>query len=214
MPISRTSATRSQLAATYPFLIVFSGHHEYVTTHEYDLIERYRSLGGNLMYLFANDFFWRIAQVRKRDGADERSGVTFGRPQAGPFIGVQYRGNDRGEHEGQWIVRDTTAAPWLFKDTGLRRGSRLGSGGIEIDATAPSSPVGTRGFLAEIPNLYGHGFTAQMTYYKTRPARRYSRQARSTSSSRYSSPTSLCQIRVLVGTLRAHDGCSRTSGHD
>src|SRR5581483_5619465 len=40
------------------------------------------------------------------------------------------------------------------------------AGGIEIDQTAPSSPRGTT-ILAEIPNLYGPGFTAQMTYYET-----------------------------------------------
>jgi N,N-dimethylformamidase beta subunit-like, C-terminal len=152
-----------QLAAAYD-LIVFSGHHEYVTTNEYDLIERYRDLGGNLMFLFANDFFWRIV---KDGNVMERTAQwrDLGRPEAG-LIGVQYRGNDRGEHKGPWIVRDTSAAPWLFKDTGLRRGSRFGSGGIEIDATAPSSPVGTR-VLAEIPNLFSPGFTAQMTYYET-----------------------------------------------
>jgi len=152
-----------QLALAYD-LIVFSGHHEYVTTHEFDLIERYRNLGGNLMFLFANDFFWRIV---KYGNVMERTAQwrDLGRPEAG-LIGVQYRANDRGRRKGPWIVRDTAATPWLFKGTGLRRGSRFGSGGIEIDATAPSSPVGTR-VLAEIPNLYGRGVTAQMTYYET-----------------------------------------------
>jgi hypothetical protein len=36
-----------------------------------------------------------------------------------------------------------------------------------IDATAPSSAPGTR-VLAEIPDLYGPGFSAQMTYYEQR----------------------------------------------
>ena len=44
--------------------------------------------------------------------------------------------------------------------------SHGGGFGIEIDATAPSSPPDTR-LLAEIPDLYGAGFTAQMTYYET-----------------------------------------------
>src|SRR4051794_31872969 len=52
-------ASGSELAGDYD-LIVFSGHHEYVTTHEYDVIEEYRDLGGNLMFLSANAFFWRI----------------------------------------------------------------------------------------------------------------------------------------------------------
>ena len=36
------------------------GHEEYVTTHAYDIVERYRDLGGNLMFLSANSFFFRV----------------------------------------------------------------------------------------------------------------------------------------------------------
>ena len=46
------------------------------------------------------------------------------------------------------------------------RGREWGDFGIEIDATAPSSPTGTT-MLAQIPNGYRPGFTAQMTYYET-----------------------------------------------
>ena len=52
----------------------------------------------------------------------------------------------------------------------------LGGYGIEIDSLAPESPPGTI-VLAEIPDLYGPGFTAQMSYYETPRARRCSRQA-------------------------------------
>ena len=45
-------------------------------------------------------------------------------------------------------------------------GDGMGSGGIEIDATSTSSPKDLH-VLAEIPNLFGPGFTAQMTYYET-----------------------------------------------
>ena len=48
----------------------------------------------------------------------------------------------------------------------VRRGSAISSGGVEIDATTSASPKGIR-VLADIPNLYGLGFTAQMTYYET-----------------------------------------------
>src|SRR5262249_47243188 len=96
----------------------------------------------------------------------------FGRPEAA-LIGVQYRANDDGTRKGLYVVRDLNAAPWLFRGTRLRNGSRFGGFGytggpfgIEIDATAPSSPHGTH-VLAEIPNLYGPGYTAQMTYYRT-----------------------------------------------
>jgi hypothetical protein len=151
------------LAASYD-LVVFPGHHEYVTTREYDAAQRYRDLGGNLMFLSANNFFWRV--VRRGDTITRTERWRdLGRPEAG-LIGVQYRGNDRGQHKGPWIVDGRDAAPWLFEGTGLADGSRLGYGGIEIDATTPSSPPGTR-VLAEIPHLFGPRFTAQMSYYET-----------------------------------------------
>ena len=53
-------ASGRALAAAYD-LVVFPGHHEYVTSKEYDLVQQFRDAGGNLMFLFANDFFWRIA---------------------------------------------------------------------------------------------------------------------------------------------------------
>jgi hypothetical protein len=160
----RAAQSGRQLADAYD-LIVFSGHHEYVTTHEYDVVERYRDLGGNLMFLAANNFFWKIdlhgsVMTRVAEWRD------LGRPEAA-LIGVQYRANDAGGHRGPWLLRHADSTPWLFADTGLANGDGLGSGGIEIDATALSSPRSVK-VIAEIPNLYGHGFTAQMTYYETK----------------------------------------------
>ena len=79
------------LASAYD-LIVFPGHHEYVTTHEYDLVQSYRDLGGNLAFLSANNFFWRVV----RNGAVMEKTEQWrddGRPEAS-LIGVEYRGND------------------------------------------------------------------------------------------------------------------------
>src|SRR5205823_12820147 len=73
---------------------------------------------------------------------------------------------DRGTHRAPWIVRHAEAASWLFAGTSLKDGSTFGNGGIEIDKTATASPRGVQ-VLAEIPNLFGPGFTAQMTYYET-----------------------------------------------
>jgi hypothetical protein len=150
-----------ELARAYD-LIVFPGHHEYVTAHEYDVVRRFRDLGGNLAFLSANNFFWRVdlhagVMTRTREWRD------LGKPEDA-LIGVRYRGNDHGGHRGAWIVRDPL--PWLFAGTGLTRGSTFGSGGIEIDAKGPDSPPGTD-VVAEIPDLFGKGFTAQMTYYRT-----------------------------------------------
>src|SRR5262249_23834042 len=41
-------------------LVVFPGHEEYATTGTWNAIERYRNLGGNLAFLSANDFFYRV----------------------------------------------------------------------------------------------------------------------------------------------------------
>jgi hypothetical protein len=151
------------LAQAYD-LIVFPGHHEYVTSREYDLVEGYRDLGGNLAFLSANNFFWRV--VRHGDTIEKTvQWRDLGRPEAA-LIGVQYRANDRGTHRYPWIVRRAPASGWIFAGTGLRTGSRLGSGGIEIDAATASSPRGLQ-VLAEIPDLFGPGYTAQMTYYET-----------------------------------------------
>ena len=148
-------------------LIVFPGHHEYVTKREFDAIERFRDLGGNLMFLSANNFFWRV----ERDGTTLRQiGMwrDLGRPEAA-LVGVQYVAY--GSHlRGPYTVVAAKGAPWLFQATGFRNGSRFGSFGIEIDRVTAASPRGTR-VLAEIDNRQGRILMGQMTYYEKRSAR-------------------------------------------
>ena len=149
-------------------LVIFPGHHEYVTDSEYRAVTDFRNRGGNLAYLSANNFYWRIVKrgnlmIRTQRWRD------IGRPEA-RLIGVQYLHADFGQRRGPWIVRSVRAAPWLFAGTRLRRGSRFGSGGIEMDQTTAASPPGTR-VVAEIPNCTGIGLTAQMTYYERRGAK-------------------------------------------
>jgi hypothetical protein len=157
-----------QLAAAYD-TIVFEGHEEYVTAHEYDLVQRFRDLGGNLMFLSANNFFWHVderntAHTLLKIGEWRQSG----RPEAG-LIGAQYRANDDGQHRAPYTVENSAAAPWLWENTGLTDGSvfggEVGGFGIEIDGTAAESPPGTI-VLASIPDLLGPGLTAEMTYYE------------------------------------------------
>jgi hypothetical protein len=116
------------------------------------------------MFLSANNFFWRVVR-RGRTLTRVAKWRDVGRPEAA-LVGVQYIASDRGERQRSFVVRNAAPVPWLFEGTGLRTGSRFGSYGIEIDATAPSSPPGTI-VLAEIPHLFGRGRTAQMTYYET-----------------------------------------------
>lgn len=156
------------LARAYD-LVVFEGHEEYVTSHEYDVVQRFRDLGGNLIFLSANNFFWHVdkhGQVIGKVGEWRQAG----RPEAA-LIGDEYVANDNGQHRGQFVVQNAAAAPWLWQGTGLGDGSTFGSEvggfGIEIDGVAPQSPPGTL-VVAQIPDLLGPGKTAQMTYYELR----------------------------------------------
>jgi hypothetical protein len=143
-------------------LVVFAGHEEYVTAHEYDLVRRYRDLGGNLMFLSANNLFWKVVfHGRKmRRLAEWRN---LGRPEAG-VVGVQYVASNYGAQQAPYVA-DTGGAPWAFAGTGLAAGDRFGRYGYEIDMRSPASPPGTV-LLASIPDLMGPGRTAEMTYYE------------------------------------------------
>ncbi|MGN6430438.1 MAG: N,N-dimethylformamidase beta subunit family domain-containing protein [Gaiellaceae bacterium] len=150
------------LAAKYD-LIVFPGHEEYVTAHEFDLIRRYRDLGGNLMFLSANNLFWKVVfhgHVMRRVGQWR----AFGQPEAA-IVGVQYVASNYGAQQAPYIA-DTTGAPWAFAGTGLATGVRFGRYGYEIDMRSPASPPGTI-VLGSAPDLMGPGKTAEMTYYET-----------------------------------------------
>jgi hypothetical protein len=155
-----------RLASLYN-LVVFSGHEEYVTQHMFSTVERYRDLGGNLAFLSANNFF---ARVHIRAGRMTCVGHfrDFGEPEA-QLVGVQFVGWYRRRYRNRpYVIRSISAAPWLFKGTGLRPGDSFGFRyGVEIDALAPSSPPSTHA-IAEIPSIFGPGKTAQMTYYRTR----------------------------------------------
>jgi len=148
-------------------LVVFPGHSEYMTAHAYDVVERYRDLGGRLVFLSANNFFWKV----EKQGSTMRRVKLWrndGRPEA-RLAGVQYRANDDGARQGPFTVVAAEAAPWLFEKTGLENGSTfgetLGGYGIEIDTTTPDSPPGTT-VLARIIDLFGPGLSAEMTYYE------------------------------------------------
>jgi hypothetical protein len=149
------------LASAYD-LIVFPGHHEYVTEREYDAVEQYRDLGGNLAFLSANNFFWKV--TRRGDLMTRvKQWRDLGRPESA-LIGVQYFGNDNGSHRNPWIVQNPHAANGLFASAGLAKGDGLGVAGIEVDGLTPHSPRNVK-VLAEV--AWRHSKTAHMTYYTT-----------------------------------------------
>ena len=131
-----------------------------MSRREYDAVVGFRNRGGNLMFLSANNFFWRtvISHNRMTRVAKWRD---VGRPEAA-LIGIQYIGNDNGTHRDAYHVRNTQSAPWLFAGTNLTIGSTFSSFGIEIDKIASSSPRGTH-VLAVLPNLLGPGRTGPAT---------------------------------------------------
>ena len=159
--------TAEELIRLYDF-VLFPGHTEYVTRHEYDLIRNYRDLGGNLAFLSANNFFWEV-RLQGRTLRRTRLWREMGRPESS-VLGAQYRANDDGRRQKPFVVRSGSTAPWLWAGTGLGDGStfgeELGGYGIEIDAATTFTPLGAI-VLAEIPDVFGPGLTAQMTYYET-----------------------------------------------
>ncbi|HEX6490069.1 MAG TPA: N,N-dimethylformamidase beta subunit family domain-containing protein [Gaiellaceae bacterium] len=151
------------LARTYD-LIVFPGHEEYVTAHAYGLVRRYRDLGGNLLFLSANNFFWKVVRqgpYLTRVGEWRQ----LGRPEAG-LVGVQFDAGDYGGRQAPYTVTGAASEPWVFAGTGLVNGASFGRYGFEIDKRSPASPPGTH-VLATITNLMGPGDSAEMTYYQT-----------------------------------------------
>ena len=156
-------ASGAELARRYD-LVVFPGHEEYVTRHEYDVVERYRDArrqprvpGGE-----------QPLSPRGQVGATlvrHAPWRKLGRPEAG-VVGVQYVGSDHGQRQAGYTVTGAATTPWAFADTGLVDGDVFGRYGIEIDARTAASPHGI-GVLARIPNLLGAGRSAEMTYYET-----------------------------------------------
>lgn len=149
-------------------LVVFPGHTEYVTEHEYDVVERFRDLGGRLIFLSANNFFWKVVRSGK-EIRREKLWRDLGRPEAS-LLGVQYRANDDGSRQGVYYVVAADRVPWLFAGTGLANGSTIGDAvggfGIEVDGTTPDSPPGTV-VVGLVPSLFGPGVHGEMTYYET-----------------------------------------------
>ena len=110
-------------------LVVFPGHTEYVTEHAYDVVQRFRDLGGSLIFLSANNFFWKV----EKNGQWMRRVKLWrelGRPEAA-LLGVQYRANDNGTKQGVYQIveprrrRGSLPAPGSRRRHAGRQGGRL-----------------------------------------------------------------------------------------
>jgi N,N-dimethylformamidase beta subunit-like protein len=160
--LDAVATTGAKLRDAYE-LLLFPGHHEYVTSHEFDVVTAFRNRGGNLMFLSANNFFYRTV---KHGNVMTRRGRwrTLGRPESA-LVGVQYFGNDGGQHQAPWVVQSSHAGSWIFAGTGLGPGSRFARGGVEADETTRNSPPRTE-VIGRIRNIFGSGHDAQMSYYE------------------------------------------------
>jgi hypothetical protein len=148
-------------------LVLFASHEEYVTTEVYDMVRRYRDLGGNLAFLSANTFFYRVERHGDRIC---RTGLWagLGRVDA-QLTGVHYVGWWENSYPSRpYVARGVQRAPWFFRGTGLRNGDVIGGRfGVEIDTVTSDSPPGTI-VLADIRDIFGPGRTATMAYYRTK----------------------------------------------
>jgi hypothetical protein len=160
--LERFSSAR-QLARLYD-LIVFPGHEEYVTTQLYNLIAGYRNLGGNLMFLSATNLLWRV----------DRHGNTItrvaewrqlGRPES-RIVGVQYRGNDEGEHRGPYELTPYGRTSWEFAGVDQKQLEPWHWFGIEFDKTTSASPRSIHVLAQVNPHMRDPGLRGQMTYYQ------------------------------------------------
>ena len=158
-------------------LIVFPGHHEYVTTAEYDVVERYRDLGGNLAFLSANNFFWRVD--RHGDRLTRIAPVARPRPPRGrtrrrPVLrhgtSGSYAGGSTPYAELELATGSSPAPASARRSLRLvrNRGRR---------PTSASPPLDSQ-VVAPIPNAFGTGPTAEMTYYETPTGRARLRRRR------------------------------------
>jgi len=146
-------------------LLVFEGHEEYVTRHEYDLVTRYRNLGGNLMFLASTNFMWRIDRHGDRITRIARW-RDLGRPES-RLIGVQYRGNDEGQHRGPYLLTRFGRRSWQFAGVDERAFSLWHWLGIEFDMTTPASPRGTHVLARVDPHIRNRPkLRGEMTYYE------------------------------------------------
>ena len=124
-------ASGDDLRALYD-LVVFSGHSEYMTGHSYDVIERFRDLGGRLIFLSADTFFWRVERSATRCARSSRA-------RGGPSRGADRRPVPRQRR------RQPARAPTPWSPPRRRRGCSTRPGSRRAPPSArPSAATGSR----------------------------------------------------------------------
>ena len=178
-------------------LIVFPGYDEYETRHAYDLVTGYRNLGGNLIFLSATNFLWKVHRHGSRITriAQWRQ---LGRPEA-RLVGVEYRGNDEGQHHGHYVLSRFGRRSWVLAGVdpaALRAWRWLG---IEYDMTTRASPHGIHVLGRVNPHMRNRRLRGEMTYYRRGAAKVFA-------AGTLNFPAALAypQFRQLLGNVWQH----------
>jgi hypothetical protein len=178
-----THASGNQLTRHRGFLSV--GHDEYWTKQMRDAVESAQNLGVNLGFFGANTSYWQIRLEPSTSGQPYRTMVGYkdarldpmasinpaetttlfrvapiNRPEAS-LVGVMY---DTDPVDADMVI--SNCIPWICSGTTLVNGDHLtGLLGYEVDAIAPSSPVGIQA-IATSPYVVGTQTRySNMTYY-------------------------------------------------
>jgi len=88
-------------------------------------------------------------------------------------VGVQYDGNDEGEHRGGYVLTPLGRSSWPIQGVDVRRFSLWHWLGVEFDSTTPQSPPGTQVLGRVYPHLRNRRVRGEMTYYERGGAKVY-----------------------------------------
>ena len=149
-------------------LVVFAGHHEYVTTREYDLVEGYRDLGGNLMFLSANNYFWRVDPPWQRHREVRDAGEISIAPSRHSSAFSTSPTSDPRDVHGLFAVRPLAMAAEGTGSHLARRSAEVASRSTMSRRRPRLRPRCSR----RSRTSSGRAKTAQMTYYETRSGAR------------------------------------------
>ena len=121
--------------------IYFPGHSEYYEPATYDLLERYRDEGGNLVFLQANPFYRQVRVDPARNAVEMTDYDARERRSDFELTGVGYDGccfpKMRAEPYVAATGRDYDRVRWLFRGTGIGPGQAFGVANSESDRVDP-----------------------------------------------------------------------------
>jgi len=145
--------------------IVFPSPIQYATRRAFELIERFRDLGGKLAFFSPGNFVYEVDAIKKQLFLKGRF-RDRGSPEAS-LVGVQQIDTPSATSKPHKYRVTAVGADWeLISRIGLKAGDRIGRFPGEADTLASASPPATL-VLAEAVNESSAGVRAAMTCYST-----------------------------------------------